>query len=204
MQTHPIKAAGFTLIELVMVIVILGILAAVATPKFVGLVDEATRSSMRGIVGSLSSASAVNYASCQVSTANCFVNSTTATIAAAGSVPVAGTNYRGRVRQCSELFNMLLESDTSGSTTTPTNPLTLKYIVTNSQSGASDTAWTVSTANSISTGSPYTNVVAGEVTYCYIFKLKVGTTTTGDTNFIADDINNTPYIKFAVVVPPAS
>lgn len=36
------KQAGFTLIELVMVIVILGILAAVAIPKFVDLSGDAT------------------------------------------------------------------------------------------------------------------------------------------------------------------
>lgn len=56
------KAKGFTLIELVMVIVILGILAAVAMPKFVNLSNEADLAKMKGIAGVLSEASVANFA----------------------------------------------------------------------------------------------------------------------------------------------
>lgn len=54
--------AGFTLIELVVVIVILGILAAVALPKFIDLTGDASDSAVQGVAGALASASSINYA----------------------------------------------------------------------------------------------------------------------------------------------
>jgi MSHA pilin protein MshA len=47
---------GFTLIELVVVIVILGILAAVAVPKFVDMQGEAKKGVLEGVRGSWKSA----------------------------------------------------------------------------------------------------------------------------------------------------
>ncbi|EAT16644.1 type II secretion system protein [Desulfuromonas acetoxidans] len=53
---------GFTLIELIVVIVILGILSAVAVPKFVDMQGEAQRSAIDGALGSVRSAAALAHA----------------------------------------------------------------------------------------------------------------------------------------------
>lgn len=83
---------GFTLIELVMVIVILGVLAAVAIPKFVDLKGDAVTAATAGVAGGLSSASAVNYAARSANSAkgNAVVNCQDVATSLQGGLPTPG------------------------------------------------------------------------------------------------------------------
>ena len=55
------KSKGFTLIELMIVVAIIGILAAVAIPKFADLVTKSKEASVKGTLGSVRSALTIYY-----------------------------------------------------------------------------------------------------------------------------------------------
>ncbi|WP_413701058.1 prepilin-type N-terminal cleavage/methylation domain-containing protein [Psychromonas sp. KJ10-10] len=55
------KQSGFTLIELVIVIIILGVLSAVAVPKFVSLRNEAKLATIKDLKATLETASTFTY-----------------------------------------------------------------------------------------------------------------------------------------------
>lgn len=55
------RSAGFTLIELVIVIVILGILAVTAAPKFLNLQSDARASTLKGLKAAMESSASIVY-----------------------------------------------------------------------------------------------------------------------------------------------
>lgn len=88
------KQAGFTLIELVVVIVILGILAATALPRFVNLSTDARIAAMNGVAGAMRSAVVLAQARYQTTgnlTATTVTMGTTSVDVAAGTGLPAAT-----------------------------------------------------------------------------------------------------------------
>lgn len=72
---------GFTLIELITVIVILGVLAASALPKFMNLGKEAREAALQGLAGSLRAAANLGRAKCALAVTTCSLTT------GAGSLP---------------------------------------------------------------------------------------------------------------------
>lgn len=93
------QQSGFTLIELIMVIVILGILSAFALPRFADLSGDAEVASLQGALGSAKSAAAIAHAAC-LAGATCNANAATSSVTLEGTAVAMVYGYPANTAVC--------------------------------------------------------------------------------------------------------
>ncbi|MFC1595805.1 type II secretion system protein [Candidatus Margulisiibacteriota bacterium] len=81
------KKSGFTMIELIVVIVILGVLAVIAIPKYIDLSNNAKQAVCDGNVGAINAALAITYAQNAIAGSAVYPSAISGNMFADGSVP---------------------------------------------------------------------------------------------------------------------
>nr|WP_136251352.1 type II secretion system protein [Ningiella ruwaisensis] len=109
------KQRGFTLIELVIVIVILGILAVTAAPRFIDIQSDARAGALQGVKGALQGSSQLVFAKAAIKGVQKVDNSDTAN----SFVSVAGVEVQTHFGYPDAAAYSGISSSTSGSTTVP-------------------------------------------------------------------------------------
>lgn len=108
------QQSGFTLIELIMVIVVLGILAATVAPKFVDIGSDARSASVKALEGAMRDANSMIYAKASVG------NLLTGTTATPVDVTVNGVTVSTAYGFAKDVTNLVLVMDLSADFDTAT------------------------------------------------------------------------------------
>ncbi|TMO84003.1 pilus assembly FimT family protein [Pseudoalteromonas spongiae] len=164
MKKNRAKNTGFTLIEMIIVVIILGLLAVTALPRFIDIQEEAERSTVEGVAGGLAAAVGLVRAQWEVlgrpdnNTATNFIDYDTTRVGidpdigyptsgldaanneVAGSTEVTALN----TAKCQAVFNSVLQSAPSNTTsaaaaTVEENTYLVRFVNNGSVDGASDT-----------------------------------------------------------------
>jgi len=126
--------AGFTLVELVVVIAVLGVLSAVAIPQYIDFKTDAANAAAKGVAGALASASAINYAASKIGSATASNATCAAPTSLLAAAPQGDFTYGGSGTSCTvqntadgTVANWTMSADaptTTTTTTTTTTPTT--------------------------------------------------------------------------------
>ena len=116
---------GFTLIELIVIIVIIGILAAVAIPRYIDLTTQAMDGTARGVLGAIRSANTLLYAYRLLTPAAGTTYTITDIVGSAQIQGVGATGIGANTFSCLIGNSTYIFTLNNTTVTVPTNPQTI-------------------------------------------------------------------------------